>query len=269
MRVIVSCLTVGAAFSANQSSSEILQSGDGACEQSCYKKGYTCKAVVNNQNGASTYNHPSCAMGCYMGKNSYTAGDCKTECDKNDNTCYWLFRATQMSNCGSDDNCPGQSRRGSTNAECKIGCDLAGPYLSTQLESTNGPVFDPAITLARVNQIRSQYGKGPATWNYVKQPCADKEAVYNSAHGAHSCGSKCACGYRAAGDFNANDLLDAINRAYDSRKNEGKKDANVCDTSSHCGALLQYNSITVGFDKNNFYAVIQYFDSSDVASITV
>lgn len=160
-----------------------------------------------------------------------------------------------MGNCQGNDNCPNQNRVGSSVEECKIGCRQA--FEGT---NTNGPQMDPNEVLARVNQIRSHYGKSPMTWQTDKKSCADKAAAYNAVHGPHKCGidGVCHCGDRAAGDFNANDLVDAIDRAYATRYTEGPRDG-TCDTRSHCGALLEYDSIVVGYDEANFLAVIQYF----------
>merc|ERR1712166_697838 len=226
------------------------QSIRATCEQQCQSSGYTCKSCTNT-NCASSYNHPSCAMGCYMGHLSKTVQACESACDKGDNQCGWTFRATVMSNCQGSDNCPNQNRRGSSNAECKAGCRQA---------TIRGPQMDSQAALQAVNRIRSRYGKAPMTWRADKKSCADKAAAYNSKHGPHKCGidGVCKCGDRAAGDFNANDFVDAINRAYATRNSEGPADG-TCDERSHCGALLAYSSIVVGYDENNFLAVIQYY----------
>jgi len=237
------------------------------CVQRCQSAGYTCGSCTNlktgedegrgNQNCGSSYNHPSCAMGCHMGQLSTNEKDCENECDKNDNQCTWVFRATLMSNCGSGSGCPGQNRRDSSSYECKIGCRQA--FMG---HNTNGPQMNPTQALAQVNKIRAQNGKSPMTWRGDKKSCADKEATYNAAHGAHKCGidGKCNCGRYAAGDFNANDLVDAINRAYATRFSEGPADG-TCDTRSHCGALISdAKGIVVGYDEEHAYAVIQYHD---------
>lgn len=119
--------------------------------------------------------------------------------------------------------------------------------------------MEPSEVLAQVNQIRAKYGKTKMTYRTDKISCANKEAAYNAVHGAHKCGidGVCKCGYKAAGDFNANDLVDAIVRAYATRNTEGN---GTCDDKSHCGALLEYDSIVVGYyASTHYYAVIQYF----------
>jgi len=268
--VLASCLALVhcqdiflAATQPNVSNSMEAMAGSTRCVQQCQKSGYSCKGCSNIfnhpspviTNCASTYNHPSCAMGCHMGQFSKTVSECESSCDKGDNKCNWVFRATVMSNCQGNDNCPNQNRIGSSKEECKSGCRQA-----FQDSHNNGPQMTPSEAIAAVNKIRSHYGKAPMTWHADKKACADKAAAYNSAHGPHKCGidGVCHCGFQAAGDFDANDIVDAINRAYATRYREGPKDG-TCDERSHCGALLKYSGIVVGFYEKTAYAVIQYF----------
>jgi len=228
---------------------------DSVCVQRCHSAGYTCKGC-SNTNCASSYGHPSCAIGCHIGELSTSEKDCERQCDEHDGgECIWVFRATLIGKCQGDDNCPNQQRRGATNYECKIGCRQAFTG-----HNNNGPKMNPQQALAAVNRIRASYGKKPMTWRADKKACADKAATYNAAHGAHKCGidKVCQCGIRAAGDFNANDITDAIIRAYDTRNHEGPADG-TCDQQSHCGALLDFDSIAIGYDESHAYAVIYYF----------
>jgi len=268
MRVFASCFVLTAALDTNQSASEFLQTGDGKCEQQCHAKGYTCNSV-SNTNGGSTYGHPSCAMGCYMGRNSNTQADCEKVCKKYDGSCdVWTFRATLMYNCGSDSGCPGQNRRDSSVKECLIGCGQAGPYLSENeglqhvadkqdVQLQNGPNFNIKDALSVANKFRKTHGKKPMTWQSDKKSCADNVAVYDSAHGEHSGEGKYKCG-GAAGDFNANDYVDTVNRVIASAKHEGCPDCSC----GHCSALLDYNSMVIGYDYKNFFANIRYYGKS-------
>jgi len=273
MRLIFSCLTFGAAFSANQSASEFVEGDVAACVKSCHNKGYTCKAVTNDKNGGSSYGHPSCAMGCFMGSYRTTAKECKHDCNAHDGVCYWTFRAAQMLTCAGDDTCPGQNRRSATNKECEIGCDLVGPYLGTNSEDSakqdlqlkNGPNFNIKDALSVANKFRQTHGKKPMTWRSDKKSCADKVAVYDATHsGSHPGGSVYNCG-GAAGDFFASDYVDAINRVIRSAKEEGCPDCSC----GHCSALLDHSSIVIGYDNTNFYANVRYYDKSSAVESAV
>lgn len=162
-----------------------------------------------------------------------------------------------MSNCQPSTACPGQEGSKMSKEECKVGC-------RQMFDGThdNGPRMDAQQVLDEVNKIRKQNGVGPMTYNYDGQACADKAAAYNALHGAHKCGidGVCSnCGWRAAGDCYANDRVDAVDRMYESRFHEGPK-ADICDETSHCGALLIYNQIAVGYDEAGAYATLYYWD---------
>merc|ERR1719473_265846 len=100
------------------------------------------------------------------------------------------------------------------------------------------------------------------TYYSAGEACANKAAAYNAIHGSHRCGKDGVCKNcfdGAAGDFNANDKVDAIDRAYESRWHEGPKDG-TCDEQSHCGALLIYDKIAVGMSEEHAYYVVYYYD---------
>jgi len=269
MRVFASCFVLTAALDIDQSASEFLQAGNDKCEQQCHAQGYTCKSC-SNTNGASSYGHPSCAMGCYMGRLSNSQADCEKACKSHDGSCdVWTFRATLMSNCGPDSSCPGQNRRGSSVKECLVGCSQAGPYLSENeglqygadkqdVKLQNGPNFNIQDTLRVANNFRKTHGKKPMTWQSDKKNCADKVAVCHQAHGESSpdC-AKYNCG-GASGDFHANDYVDTVKRVIASAKAEGFPDC----TGGHCAALLDYNSMVIGYDYTNFFATIRYYGKS-------
>merc|ERR1711971_410367 len=78
--------------------------------------------------------------------------------------------------------------------------------------------------LDEANKIRKANGIGPMTYYGAGEACANKAAAYDAIHGSHRCGKDGVCKNcfdGAAGDFNANDKVDAIDRAYESRWHEG------------------------------------------------
>lgn len=236
-----------------------------ACVQQCADKGYTCAACTDRGDHhesitscASNYGLPSCAMGCHMGSYSEKESDCISQCDQHGSGCNWDFRGTMMNNCGAASVCTGQDRSKASKEECKVGCRQM-----FDLSNDNGPHMDSQEVLDKVNQIRADHGKKPMTYYSAGEACADKAAAYNAIHGAHKCEAGACnskdCGWRAAGDFNANDKVDAVVRAYESRWHEGPKDG-TCDEQSHCGALLIYDKIAVGCDENKAYYTIYYYN---------
>lgn len=84
------------------------------CEGWCTDAGHCCVGAV------SSYNHPSCAMGCFIAKNTKSVEECKSTCLANDKTCTWKIGGQTMSNCQS---CPsGCSAAGGVD-ECLFGCE--------------------------------------------------------------------------------------------------------------------------------------------------
>ena len=58
-----------------------------SCEDSCAKAGHHCVGAT------SSFQHPSCAMGCTISQHTESVNDCKATCRKNDNICNWNIPA--------------------------------------------------------------------------------------------------------------------------------------------------------------------------------
>jgi len=91
------------------SSSEVTLEFPGAtgmstsCEAKCATASHCCTGDT------SSFQHPSCAMGCVVSQYTRTVSECQAQCLKGDNTCTWHF-GESFDNCG----------------ECPSGCDASG-----------------------------------------------------------------------------------------------------------------------------------------------
>jgi len=83
------------------------------CEGWCLSDGHCCSGTV------SSYNHPSCAMGCTIAKHTSSLAECQQTCRDNDNTCSWTIAGIEMNNCA---NCPSGCDASDGIAECLFGC---------------------------------------------------------------------------------------------------------------------------------------------------
>lgn len=91
------------------------------CEQRCAAAGHCCAGTTSGSQ------HPSCAQGCIVAKNTTSVKACEAVCDSADGKCEWTFGSVSMSNCGS---ClhPTPSTEccnGVVKDECKQGCTFA------------------------------------------------------------------------------------------------------------------------------------------------
>jgi hypothetical protein len=91
------------------------------CEQRCAAAGHCCAGTTSGSQ------HPSCAQGCIVAKNTTSVKACEAVCDSADGKCEWTFGSVRMSNCGS---ClhPTPSTEccnGGVKDECKQGCTFA------------------------------------------------------------------------------------------------------------------------------------------------
>jgi len=82
-----------------------------SCEDSCAKAGHYCVGAT------SSFQHPSCAMGCTISQHTESVNECQATCRKNDNTCNWKIAGIPQNNCGS---CPKGNPLGVQ--ECLDGC---------------------------------------------------------------------------------------------------------------------------------------------------
>merc|ERR1712070_1176954 len=83
------------------------------CEERCAAAGHCCMGSV------SSYQHPSCAMGCAIAKHTSSLEQCQQTCQANDNTCMWTIAGIEMSNC---EDCPAGCGASDGVAECLVGC---------------------------------------------------------------------------------------------------------------------------------------------------
>jgi hypothetical protein len=89
----------------------------GTCEAQCKAAGHCCEGAV------SSYNHPSCAMGCAMvAAGAKSVAECKAACVGGDNTCAWHAYGIDFNNC---ENCPKGCDASDGVSECELGCELA------------------------------------------------------------------------------------------------------------------------------------------------
>lgn len=80
-------------------------SPDSSCEDKCASAGHCCSG------GDSSFQHPSCAMGCIVSKHTGSVDECQAKCLENDNTCdHWYSGGEEFRNCN----------------ECPSGCDASG-----------------------------------------------------------------------------------------------------------------------------------------------
>lgn len=91
------------------------------CEQRCAAAGHCCAGTTSGSQ------HPSCAQGCIVAKNTTSVKACEAVCDSADGKCEWTFGSVSMNNCGS---ClhPTPSTEccnGVVKDECKQGCSFA------------------------------------------------------------------------------------------------------------------------------------------------
>jgi len=103
------------------------------------------------------------------------------------------------------------------------------------------------------------------TWHEDKWDCAGKVAEYDYAHGAHSGEAKYNCGGEAVVDFGPNDqypnnyyYYEIIERIIASAKNEGCPDCSC----GRCSALLDYDSMVIGYAYGPSFANVRYYNKS-------
>ena len=95
-------------------------SAPSSCEQGCVDAGHCCTGM------SSSYNHPSCAMGCAFGKVTSSVLACKSACHTADNKCTWTLKNLSGNNCV---NCPHGCDASDGVQECLQGCEFAhGEY---------------------------------------------------------------------------------------------------------------------------------------------
>ena len=91
------------------------------CEQRCAAAGHCCAGTTSGSQ------HPSCAQGCIVAKNTSGVKACEAVCDSADGKCSWTFGSIKMSNCGSclHPTPTTECCNGVVKDECKQGCGFA------------------------------------------------------------------------------------------------------------------------------------------------
>eukprot|EP01062_Namystynia_karyoxenos_P041340 TRINITY_DN3012_c0_g1_i1.p1 TRINITY_DN3012_c0_g1~~TRINITY_DN3012_c0_g1_i1.p1 ORF type:complete len:779 (+),score=206.78 TRINITY_DN3012_c0_g1_i1:113-2449(+) len=93
------------------------------CDGWCLSAGHCCKGAV------SSFQHPSCSMGCFIAQHAASEAECEAQCRKADNTCAWSYAGKDMNNC---DSCPKVGERECSAAdgveECLFGCKHGGNW---------------------------------------------------------------------------------------------------------------------------------------------
>lgn len=84
-----------------------------SCEGWCVSAGHCCKGST------SSYQHPSCAMGCTIARHTSSLDECQQACHDNDKKCSWSIAGVEMNNCAD---CPKGCDASDGVAECLYGC---------------------------------------------------------------------------------------------------------------------------------------------------
>ena len=88
-----------------------------SCEAQCQKEGHCCTGTT------SSYQHPSCAMGCLISAaGATTLDECVSSCHAADNKCESTFHDLKLNMCGS---CPTGCDASDGVGECLEGCRIA------------------------------------------------------------------------------------------------------------------------------------------------
>jgi len=118
-----------------------------------------CASVDQCTGTSSSAQHPSCAMGCLVAKESASAEECKATCTAHDNTCdFWTAGGKEMDNCGD---CPGTYPNSQA---CLAGCDYhfassPQPSPATQVAPLFTVTVDAAASMAF--ELSQPTGKAP------------------------------------------------------------------------------------------------------------
>lgn len=99
-----------------------------SCLEKCAQAGHCCTGDV------SSFQHPSCAMGCSVSKHVGSLSECRTQCLDNDNTCSPWGPDNSFNNCG---NCPSGCDASGGVLECLAGCQFG----FTQPTATNATII--------------------------------------------------------------------------------------------------------------------------------
>jgi len=92
------------------------------CEQWCINAGHCCRGTT------SSWSHPSCSMGCFVGSKASSVDECKKVCNGADEKCAWSYAGVSFSNCGECNKDPGGVKDCTASdgvAECLAGCEHA------------------------------------------------------------------------------------------------------------------------------------------------
>jgi len=83
------------------------------CQAQCVAAGHCCTGVL------SSFNHPSCAMGCIISGLTSSVDECKQICLDNDGKCMWSLKGNNFNNC---EDCPQGCSSKDGVQECLQGC---------------------------------------------------------------------------------------------------------------------------------------------------
>jgi hypothetical protein len=87
------------------------------CAARCKAEGHCCEGTT------SSYNHPSCAMGCLIaGAGASSLAECEAGCQQADGKCEATVLGLQLHNCGA---CPAGCDASDGVGECVEGCRIA------------------------------------------------------------------------------------------------------------------------------------------------
>jgi len=83
------------------------------CEERCVADGHCCTGAI------SSWQHPSCAMGCTIARHTSTVSECESTCHAHDSVCEWSIAGVEMNNC---EKCPNGCDAQDGVDECLEGC---------------------------------------------------------------------------------------------------------------------------------------------------
>jgi hypothetical protein len=144
-----------------------------ACEAECVKEGHCCTGTT------SSYNHPSCAMGCLMAAaGASTLAECEAGCQATDGKCESTFKDLALHTCGE---CPKGCDASDGAGECLEGCRLAfgvgGPNIwVTQVaaQSEGGPAeIESLLTIAPHARFTRARWPNPPSGTVEVRPAAN------------------------------------------------------------------------------------------------
>ncbi len=146
-----------------------------SCEDQCKAEGHCCEGMV------SSYQHPSCAMGCAMASGgAKDLAECEATCHAADGQCQFTFHDLELQMCA---NCPDGCDASDGVGECLEGCRIAfgvgGPNIwVTTLPSDAGiDAVEGLVTLEPHARFTRARWPNPSSGTVELRPAANVQPV--------------------------------------------------------------------------------------------